>query len=250
MPDDVTGQEPPEEAPEQAPVEELSPSEEATGLQEAVAAVRERRRAIDAMPDGPRPRAPGETYKRRQVFVDWQLQVNYVGVYLSVTALLVVGFAALNYVFASFYERAIEVQRQQPLGEHNDMFLLATLNVVFLLLLVIGMAVHAIIQSHRIAGPVYRFRRALHALRGRDYDFYVQLRSKDYLKDLAEQVNGLTTAMKAKDLVIADAALALEQVAKDHPDAAEALGPVTANLCDLVLPFDEVDDGNDDADET
>lgn len=226
-------------AAEEAPIEELSPEEEAASLDEAVAAVRARRHELDAIPDGPRPRVPGESYKRRQMFVDWELQVSYVGVYLTVTVFLVIGFAALNYVFAAFYERAAQVQLQQPYGDGTDYFLLATLNVVFLLLLVIGMAVYAIIQSHRIAGPVFRFRRALEALRARDYDFHLQLRERDYMKDVAEQLNALNQALKAKDVAIADAALALDELARRHPTLAADLAPVTATLGELVLAEEE-----------
>ena len=55
-----------------------------------------------------------------------------------------------------------------------------------------------------MAGPAYRLKGALRQVQARDYDFYVTLRTKDFLKDLAEQVNVLNQALKAKDLVIAD----------------------------------------------
>ncbi|HBP20156.1 MAG TPA: hypothetical protein DEA08_20495 [Planctomycetes bacterium] len=205
--------------------------------EDLLAAVRERQQALSAMPDGPRPKPEGLRYKRRKILVDWNLQISYVGVYLATLTLLVVGFLALNMIFASLYKRALAIQVHRPFDDETNLLFLGVLNVVFVLLLVIGMAVYAIIQSHRVAGPALRFRRALHALHRRDYDWYLRLRSKDYLQDIAEQVNGLNNALKAKDVVIADALLELESLAKDKPELAERLAEVSANLSDVVLPL-------------
>lgn len=223
------------------PIEELKSTEEATTRQEVEASVRSRKHDLDGMPDGPRPRDPSQTYKRSKIFVgiNWPLQVNYIGVYLSTITLLVVGFIALNYVFKAVYERALSIQRTQPFSDETNVVLMITLNVVFILLLIIGMAVYAIIQSHRVAGPVLRFRRALHAIHARDYDFYLQLRRRDYLQDIAEQLNGLNNSLKAKDIVISDAVLALNDLAKLEPKVAQELAEVTANLADVVLPLPE-----------
>lgn len=222
-------------------IEELTPAEEATAFQELVGRMEERKHGLGAMPDGPRPRSE-ERYKRRKIFVDWHLQVNYVGVYLATLTLLAVGFIALNYVFTSFFQRALAIQAQRPFSTHTDAVLLITLNMIFILLLVIGMAVYAIIQSHRIAGPVLRFRRAIHSMHRRDYDFFLQLRERDYLKDVAEQLNGFNNALKHKDIVVADAALELANLAKAHPELEHELKEVAANLGDVVAPIPPPDE--------
>lgn len=220
--------------------DELSPHEIATSFQEVVAEVRTRRDRLDAIPDGPRPSGPRGSYKRRQYMVDLPLQLSYVGVYLSTLVLLVVGFVALNFVFSSVYQRALKIQ-QHGLGldASPEMVLFGLVNFVFVMLLLIGAAVYAIVHSHRVAGPAYRLRNALRHLQTRDYDHYVQLRSKDFLKDLAEQVNLLNQAMKAKDLVVAEAVLRLDEAAREAPPAvAERLQEVAADLSDVVLPLD------------
>ncbi|MGE0708374.1 MAG: hypothetical protein AB7N76_18855 [Planctomycetota bacterium] len=205
--------------------------------EELMEAVRSRKQELDGMPDGPRPQPEGMRYKRRTLLVDRNLQINYVGVYLATITLLVVGFLALNMIFAALYRRALQIQLQQPFDNETNLLFLGVLNAVFVLLLVIGMAVYAIIQSHRVAGPALRFRRALHALHRRDYDWYLRLRSKDYLQDIAEQVNGLNNALKAKDAVIADAVLGLDSLAKERPELAERLADLGASLSDVVLPL-------------
>jgi hypothetical protein len=218
---------------ETGPIEDLTPADEASTFQEVVGAVEDRRRALDAMADGPRPRGLVK-YKRSKIFVDWHLQVSYIGAYLSTVTLLVVGFITLNILFSSFFQRALTIQSQRPFDSSMDATMLITLNMIFVLLLVMGMAIYAIIQSHRIAGPVLRFRRAVHAMHRRDYDFFLQLRRRDYLKDLAEQLNGFNNALKHKDIVVADVALALATLSNHHPALRSELEGAVANLCDVV----------------
>lgn len=226
------------------PVEELSTNEIATSFQEVSAEVRTRRDRLEMIPDGPRKGGGGgKPYKRRQYMIDLPLQLSYVGVYMSTLVLLVVGFIALNYVFSSVYERALKIQRfgMQGVEEASpEMVLFGLVNFVFVMLLLIGAALYAVIHSHRVAGPAYRLKGALRQVQARDYDFYVQLRTKDFLKDLAEQVNLLNQQLKAKDVVIADAVLRLEEATRDAPPAvAERLQEVAADLADVVLPIEQ-----------
>lgn len=193
-----------------------------------------RKHDLENMPDGPRPKPDGMRYKRRKVLLDWNLQLSYLGVYLGTLTLLGIGFAALNMIFASLYNQALRIQMQRSFEDETNLLFLGVLNVVFVIMLVIGMAVNAIIQSHRVAGPAMRFRRAMHAMSRRDYDWYLSLRSKDYMQDIADQVNALNNELKAKDAVIAAAALDLDEIARSSPDHAGRLAEVAAELNDLV----------------
>lgn len=202
--------------------------------------VRALKLTLDGMPDGPRPKPEGMRYKRSSMLVNWNegnLRVGYFSIWMCTLTLLIVGFGALNFTVRGIFQRAAQIQLQRPFDDDTNTFLLVVFNAICLLLLIIGMAVYAIVSSHRVAGPAMRFRRALHALHRRDYDWYLRLRSKDYLQDLAEQLNGLNNALKAKDAVIADAVLELESLAKERPEIAEAVADVSASLCDVVLPL-------------
>lgn len=230
-----------------AGVEELSPAEAAYSLDEVLGELGRRKQSLEAMPDGPRPRG-AQTWKRRRFIVDFPLQLSYMGVYVATVTLLAVGFAALNFVFVRVYQTMPKIQRYglgdpfpTTLQDQPDVLLLGLLNFTFVMLLLIGMAVYAIIHSHRVAGPAFRFRRALKQLHRRDYDWHLQLRRKDYMHDLAEQLNTLNCALKAKDLVVSDAALRLAELAKGCPegDLAERLRAVAGDLGDVVLPFPE-----------
>lgn len=221
-------------------VEELSQGEVATSLQEVVDEVRARRGVLEGIPDGPRPRTGGP-YKRRRYVVDLPLQLNYVSVYLTTTILLVVGFIALNFVFASVYQRALQIQTlaNSPY-QSPGLMLMVLVNFVFVMLLLIGASIYAVVHSHRVAGPAFRLRAALKQLHARDYDHHVQLRRKDFLHDLAEQVNVLNHAMKAKDLIVADAVLRLDALARALPaEHGEQVREVAADLADIVLPVSD-----------
>jgi len=223
------------------PVEDLRTEDAAFSFKDVLTDVRQRKTELDHMPDGPRP-PTGQRYKRRKLIVDFPLQLSYVGVYIATVVLLAVGFAALNLVFTAVYKRALKIQQQGigPFQESPDLFILGLLNFTFVMLLLIGMAVYAIIQSHRVAGPAYRFRKAVSQIQRRDYDFYLQLRRRDYLHDLAEQLNVLNNALKAKDIIVADAALRLNELSKKaDPKTAERLQEVVADLGDVVLPIPE-----------
>jgi len=193
-----------------------------------------RKHELENMPDGPRPKAEGMRYKRRRILLDWNLQLSYLGVYLGTLTLLGIGFAALNMIFASLYNQALRIQMQRSFEDETNLLFLGVLNVVFVIMLVIGMAVNAIIQSHRVAGPAMRFRRGLHAMGRRDYDWYLALRSKDYMQDIADQVNELNNQLKAKDAVITASALELDEIARATPELADRLAEVAAGLNDLV----------------
>lgn len=221
-------------------VEELSQGEVATTLQEVVDEVRARRGVLEGIPDGPRPRTGGP-YKRRRYVVDLPLQLNYVSVYLTTTILLVVGFIALNFVFASVYQRALQIQTLANAPYQSPgLMLMVLVNFVFVMLLLIGASIYAVVHSHRVAGPAFRLRSALKQLHARDYDHYVQLRRKDFLHDLAEQVNVLNHAMKAKDLIVADAVLRLDALARALPsEPGEQVREVAADLADIVLPVSD-----------
>jgi hypothetical protein len=168
--------------------------------------------------------------------VDWKIQLNYASVYIATVTLLILGFVILNMIFYFFAQRMLALHQRGPIPENESFMYFAMANAVFLVVLAIGMALYAIIQSHRVAGPSVRMRRALRQMLRRDYDFYIQLRQKDYLKDLAEQLNVLNNALKAKDIVIAEAALRLESEIK----TLEAKGQDAALLRDAVHELAEV----------
>jgi hypothetical protein len=199
---------------------------------------------LERMPDDNRPPAPGTSrpsWRRRTYVVDWKLQLSYAGLYIATVTLFVVGFAASNLIYLRLIQGVKLNSRvaTQEWWQQDDLGVYIVLNFVVILFIGMGMALWAIVQSHRVAGPALRFRRSFRQMRRRDYDFFLQLRKNDFLKDLAVELNVLNNALKAKDLVLSDAVLRIDAIARTTPDAERAteLHELAQDLADLVLPL-------------
>ena len=64
-----------------------------------------------------------------------------------------------------------------------------------LLIALLCLAVHSVYVSHRIAGPLYQFRRLLGSVRDGNFTVRARLREKDYLHSEAEIINELIDAL-------------------------------------------------------
>ncbi len=237
------------EAPPAPEPEPLRQDEEAPPDDGTIEQLRKQKQKLEAIALGSAPFPPGSSkppfYKRTYV-VDWRLQLSYAGLYVATLALLVAGVASSNVIFLNLVRNVEAARRKASPGtetfwwQADDIGYYVVLNVVILIFVGIGMAVWAIVQSHRIAGPVLRFRRGLKQLARRDYDFQIVLRKGDHLQDVAQEMNSLASGLKAKDLVVADAALRLQDLAKKTGDRNEAceLRELADSLTQAVLPHD------------
>jgi methyl-accepting chemotaxis protein len=68
-----------------------------------------------------------------------------------------------------------------------------TLVVAFVLL-----AIHSVLVSHRIAGPLYRFRAILKSVTEGDLSVRVTLRKNDYMEEEADVINAMIATLGAK----------------------------------------------------
>ena len=127
-------------------------------------------------------------YKRRNYFIDKQFQTKYI--ILSIVMLLIYTLLFAVVLFAPF---ALQLSSDAPLAEqtaaartlltlHGSVW--PALGIVILI-----MSSLSIFITHRVAGPVYRFKKVLAEISGGNLDISVKLRDKDDLKDLAEEFN-------------------------------------------------------------
>ncbi len=68
-------------------------------------------------------------------------------------------------------------------------------NWIFLIICGTLLVIVAIIGSHRIAGPLYRFEKTLDSMMAKDLGDTIHLRGKDEGKDLAEKINLFNKAL-------------------------------------------------------
>lgn len=127
-------------------------------------------------------------YKRRRYFVDKQLQTKYI----VLTILLLVVYTLL-FVFILVFPYALPLSLDVPIEEQTKAarMLLALHKSIWPALgaVILIMSTASIFITHKIAGPVYRFKKALAEIARGNLEVSVKLREKDDLKDLAEDLN-------------------------------------------------------------
>ncbi len=106
-------------------------------------------------------------------------------------------------------------------------------NIVFILFLIVLIGVSALLHSHRIAGATYRIKADLQRFRSGQYLVDVRLRPKDFLHDLAQEVNEtlahVRTRMREKERQL-ELAKDLLQTLKDAPGVPHELAEMIADV--------------------
>ena len=129
-----------------------------------------------------------KNYKRRNYFIDRKLQTKYI----IVTLLLLLVYTAL-FVVILFTPYIIPLQMDYSLEEQSRAarMLLALHKSVWpaLGLVIVIMSGLSIFVTHRVAGPVYRLRKALSEVAAGNLNFTIKLRKNDDLQDLAADMN-------------------------------------------------------------
>jgi len=60
------------------------------------------------------------------------------------------------------------------------------------------LAVHSVIVSHRVAGPLYKFRKVFRAIAGGDLSMHVAIRKNDYLTKEVTDINAMIESLRAR----------------------------------------------------
>lgn len=127
-------------------------------------------------------------FKRRKYFIDKQLQTKYLVLtilLLAIYTFLFVVILIFPYIVPLTFDAPLEEQAEAArmlLTLHKSIW--PALGAVILI-----MSSVSIFITHKIAGPVYRFKQTLAEISGGNLDVSIKLRDKDDLKDLAEEFN-------------------------------------------------------------
>ena len=174
--------------------------------------------------------------RRRTIVVDVRYQLRVAGVaaaLMLVSALLFAGVAQIEAL------RLHEiVSRYDPYIAHAledegliDLILMAALGVG----LTLGVLLLALVETHRVAGPMHSLRRALARIQGGDYSTPVRVRQGDRLVALADSVDQLREALVKGTLEDAEflESLADRVEAAKGEDEAAAIGAELRDLAEL-----------------
>ena len=127
-------------------------------------------------------------FKRKKYFIDKQFQTKYI--ILSIVMLLIYTLLFVAILIAPY---ALQLSSNTPSAEQTEAArTLLTLHGSIwpaLGIVILVMSSLSIFITHKVAGPVYRFKKVLAEISGGNLDISVKLRDKDDLKDLAEEFN-------------------------------------------------------------
>ena len=137
-----------------------------------------------------------QRYRRSQKIVDAKFQlelglhlIGWLYLYVVVVA-VAVNLPALKALAFSDASEAQYIEAIQAVRNFSR-FVLVPLVITF-----IAMAIHAILLTHRIAGPMYRVKAVLKDMAQRRFPESVTFRTKDFLHDVAEEMTVTSQALR------------------------------------------------------
>jgi len=135
-------------------------------------------------------------YVRRHWLVNPPLQYQFVGVMLLVLLLLTVGALASVYLALWLTLHTFDLGHDAiAVAQLSTVGLMVTLELLILTPIVVWIGIRL---THRVAGPLVRISSALQQLAQGDYAVQIKLRDGDALVDLADTVNLLASALRAR----------------------------------------------------
>lgn len=145
----------------------------------------------DDVDDDPESRRRDFDEKRYTYVIDPDLQFRFLFTWFGMLLL----YIAL--VIASFYFTMEYFVGQ--ITDYNLQKVLAQIfryNSVFVIFLTVLFGMFSILISHKIAGPAYNICRSINRMMKGNFDFTVQLRQSDYLKQIADHLNDLLSYLR------------------------------------------------------
>lgn len=171
---------------------------------------------------------------RRIVLIDPRYQLRMAGSFLAVQLLLTALFAGGLYLFLDSELNATLASAHAQARSLDRMLLpiVAVLSGFSLVLSTLLVGVFVVLLSHRLAGPLFRFRTALEQLAARELHPLSRIRPEDQLGELAQSLHGAVETVSGDMEALAAAAAETRRRAEAAGDGAtlEALGQVEAIL--------------------
>lgn len=132
-------------------------------------------------------------FKRRNYFIDRKFQSGFM---LKFSALVFLGgliTIAVLYLLATQSTTVVFHNSRVVARTTADSILPFLLPTVVIVTIIIGLAaaVMAMLVSHKISGPLFRFKKVLEALGGGDFSSEFDIRQRDQLHDVADILNNM-----------------------------------------------------------
>lgn len=139
-------------------------------------------------------------YKRRIYFIEKEFQAKFI---LKFCALVVIGgllTTGMLYLLAMQSTTVSIVNSRVVVKTTADFILPILIQTVIIVMIIVSLAtvVVTLFASHKIAGPLYRFKKVMKTLGEGDFSEDFRIRLHDQLQDLAEAFNNMITKIRSE----------------------------------------------------
>lgn len=136
-------------------------------------------------------------YKRRRILIeDYQYRLLFINLlYFCIILLIFAGVLFLPLILKLRSGSASVIEQGELAGQFLALHarVWPAMFVIFVLL-----TLHSVFVSHRIAGPLYRFRKVFGAVASGDLSVRAKLRKGDYLGKESDSLNEMIASLRAK----------------------------------------------------
>jgi methyl-accepting chemotaxis protein len=156
--------------------------------------------------------------KRRQYLVDKKMQYHllFITIIYFLAILFVVGISLFVPLMSSLHATDLDPQQRSIIAD-EILYLHARFWPAFIFITVI-LSLHSLFVSHRIAGPLYRFRKAYQAVADGDLSRTIHIRKYDYLHEEEEYINTMIGAIGSR----------IKDIQLEYQNMAESLGRISS----------------------
>ncbi len=127
------------------------------------------------------------TFKRRQLLVDKQFQIKFI-INILLVVIVIIALLSILLVYSTSAEMGNSVYSKLLELKNTREVILPTVLKISILILIVGgifILIRFLILSHRIVGPLLRFKRVVKSLGDGDLTVNIYFRKYDELQDLA-----------------------------------------------------------------
>ena len=152
-----------------------------------------------------------QTYKRKQFFIDPSFQAKFILKFclIVIVSSVLIGGAIFLFTRGS---TTVAIENTKVFVKPTSDFIRPILILVLALVTFLGalaVLILTLFVSHRIAGPVYRLRREIDALREGDLVRNFKIREHDQLQALSDSLNLMASTLRSKQIELKNSVNAL-----------------------------------------
>lgn len=139
-------------------------------------------------------------YKRKNYFIKKDFQGKFILSYFLNVVIGSIVFAIILSIFSANTLTIIYDNASLQIGA-TPVILLKKIIIAHWLLIICGgilIVAGSMLFTHRVAGPIFKFEKALDEMIEGNFSFNVHLRSKDEAKELQEKINDLTNMLSLR----------------------------------------------------